>query len=332
MAPLTELAKPVLAPRLDQVTPAALFGIRGPAAEELGRVPKAVVHGFEQSLGSRTSEELHDRLSLVEPSLRGFAYEGATMGCAVLDASSAGPGRRARAVMTGPGAPYLFLNYIGLGFALARLPRRAWARVQPDLPTDKYHPVMSWLVIDGYGFDRAYFNADKYIGRQRQDKAVDWNGQGAGYFHRAADQGIGRVLWFKAGGETAAVRRSIEAFAPDRRADLWSGIGLAATFAGQSDGLGRLVEASGGYWADLAIGTAFAAKGRHAAGWVPSWTEEAVREATGLTTESLVQLVDGIQVGGQGAGMESGYEFWRVEIARRLGFAYGSTLGDVEAS
>src|SRR5690606_25696306 len=105
---------------------------------------QAVVCGFEWGIDGADLWEVERRLSMVDPELRGFAYEGTTMAFTILDAMG-GRGRRTRDLLLGSGQPHIFLAYIGIGFAMARLPRRLWRKVVPDLSGSAYYPTMSWL-------------------------------------------------------------------------------------------------------------------------------------------------------------------------------------------
>src|SRR5690349_15247157 len=166
-----------------------------PTVTALERIPQTVICGFEWGIEVRGQAELERRLDLLEPGVRGFGYEGATMALTVRDAMAGGRGRRAQALLTGPGVPHTFLNYIGIGFAMARLPRALWRGVLPDLGGTPYYPTMSWLAVDGYGFDRAYFETPRWVDAQHRPRPYAWEGS-ADYFLRAVDQGIGRALWF----------------------------------------------------------------------------------------------------------------------------------------
>nr|BFE84801.1 hypothetical protein GCM10020093_074020 [Planobispora longispora] len=207
------------------VTPSAV-------TERLEKIPQAVVCGFEWGIDAKDQWEVERRLDMVDIELRGFAYEGATMAFTVRDAM--GGGTRTRDLLLGPGQPHIFLAYIGIGFAMARLPRPLWKKVVPDLAGSAYYPTMSWLAVDGYGFDLAYFHTDTWVGRQRVPRPYAWQGS-PDYFPHAVDQGIGRALWFINGGQVADVASAVRNFAAHRHADLWSGVGLAATFAGGVD-------------------------------------------------------------------------------------------------
>ncbi|ACU75227.1 protein of unknown function DUF1702 [Catenulispora acidiphila DSM 44928] len=303
-----------LAPSLDAVT----IGKRGfpgadsPSASKLDLVPQTVICGFEWAIEARSMAHVQRRLSVVDPELRGFAYEGATMAYTVRDAFG---GHRTRELLLDTGAPHLFVAYIGIGFAMARLPRRLWSKVVPDLGDTKYHPTMSWLAVDGYGFDRAYFDTAKWIDRQYVPAPYPWAGA-PHYFPRALDQGIGRALWFMHGARPDGVAGAIARFAPARHADMWSGAGLAASFAGGCDaeGYARLRELSGPHQGHVALGAVLAAKARDYADYVPEYTATAVQVLGGLSVSDASALADEASSAGEVAGPEPSYELWRLGI------------------
>lgn len=309
----------VLAPSLAEVG----FARRGfphpgaASARELEAVPQSVVCGFEWGIDSRDQWELERRLDLVAPALRGFAYEGATMACTVLDAMRGGRGVRTRDLLLGPGRPHIFLAYIGIGFAMARLPRMLWRTVVPDLPGMPYHPTMTWLAVDGYGFDKAYFDTPRYVDRQERLAPYPWQGH-ADYFPRAVDQGIGRALWFIHGARVADVEAAVRRFASDRHADLWSGVGLAAVFAGGCGAadLAGLPEAAGEHRGDLAQGAVFAVKARTFSGLVPEHTGPAAEALLGMTVEAAAALADDVAVDLRAEQGVPPYETWRQRIRR----------------
>ncbi|MEU8521290.1 DUF1702 family protein [Streptomyces sp. NPDC048577] len=320
MPALGTLRRLAMAPSLDDVS----FAGRGFAVEPTERtrrleaVPQAVVTGFEWGIEDKDLATTERRLALVDPLNRGFAYEGATMACAIRD--TMGPNRhRARALLRGGGRPHIFLNYIGIGFAMAKLPRVLWKKLVPDLSEPEFYPAMSWLCVDGYGFDRAYFDTDTWVGGQRLDAPYDWDGDPS-YWQRAFDQGVGRALWFIHGGHVAHVTAAVGAFAGDRRADLWSGVGLAATFAGGTTAadLAALREAAGEYLGDLGQGAVFAAKARHHAGYVPEHSAAAVHAFTGLTVDAVDRLADDCAADTPDSRIGPAYEVWRSNVRGRL--------------
>jgi hypothetical protein len=303
----------VLTPHLADVT----FAKRGfpaepsPGSQRLEAIPQAVVCGFEWGIDARDQWDVERRLDLVDTEIRGFAYEGVTMAFTLLDAM--GRGHRTRDLLLGPGRRHIFLAYIGMGFAMARLPRQLWKKAVPDLGDDPYYPTMSWLAVDGYGFDRAYFDTPRWVDAQKVPKPYRWDGS-PDYFLRATDQGIGRALWFICGGRAPDVATAVRRFAGHRQPDLWSGVGLAATFAGGSDpdGLGALRRAAGDDWAQLALGVVFAVKARSYAGLVPDYTTSSCQALADLSVDKAVALADATAV--HSPGSEPAYELWRQRI------------------
>ncbi|HEV7648543.1 MAG TPA: DUF1702 family protein [Actinophytocola sp.] len=322
---LGSLRQFVLAPKLSAVTFAerGFPGAGSPAAGRLEAIPQAVVCGFEWGIAGRDLWDVERRLELVEAEQRGFAYEGAAMAFAVRDTMAGGSGKRTRELLTGPGAPHVLLTYIGIGFAMARLPRPLWRGIVPDLTGSPYYPAMTWLAVDGYGFDLAYFHTRRYVDEQRVPTTYPWEGSPE-YFPRAVDQGIGRALWFIHGADAAAVAAAVGRFPAARRPDLWSGVGLAATFAGGSPagGLAALRAAAGDQWAELALGVVFAIKARDLAGHVPAHSALAARVLAGLPVPGAVAIADRTEAEPAGpapAGADVPlYEIWRTRIRAQL--------------
>jgi len=314
---LGALRRLVLTPALREVTfeRRGFPAVRSPATSRLEAIPQSVVCGFEWGIDARDQWEVERRLSLIEPELRGFAYEGATMAFTVLDAMRAGRGTRTRDLLLGPGQPHIFLAYIGIGFAMARLPRPLWKRIVPDLTGTPYHPTMSWLAVDGYGFDLAYFHTGRWVDEQRVPAPYPFQGW-PDYFTRAVDQGIGRALWFIHGGQVPDVATAVGRFASHRQADLWSGVGLAATFAGgcAPADLATLRRLAGLHWTEVAQGAVFATKARHYSGTVPPHTATAIAALADLTVEQAAALADDVAVAEDDAGAGRAYEQWRQRI------------------
>lgn len=309
----------LMTPKLRDVT----FAARGfptkpsEATDRLEAIPQAVVCGFEWGIDSRDQWEVVRRLDLVEPEQRGFAYEGATMAFTIRDVM--GGGHRTRDLLLGPGQPHIFLTYIGIGFAMARLPRPLWKKLLPDLTGSPFYPVMNWLVVDGFGFDLAYFHTERWVTQQRRPAPYPWRGY-PDYFPRAVDQGIGRALWFINGARQADVAAAVNAFPAQRRADLWSGVGLAATFAGGSgrDDLAALVATAGAHGADLALGSVFAITARTFSGFVPPHSVAATEVLTGMSTEDALIVAGSTAVEQEDSGPVPQYEVWRQRIRERF--------------
>jgi hypothetical protein len=197
------------------------FRLRGgPARERLQDSGRAFLEGFNETVAGPGGDRLTGALEAIPEEFRGFAYEGAGMGCAMLDLMTLSGGRRLRTLMDGPGKAYPHLIHVGAGWAFARLRLRPWKALRAG------DPLLRWLAYDGFGFHQGFFHADRVVGRQRVESGL------AGVRRQVRDQGLGRALWFHECADPEGVALRIAEFPASRHPDLWSGIGLAATYAG----------------------------------------------------------------------------------------------------
>jgi enediyne biosynthesis protein E3 len=295
------------------------------ARDRLERVGEMFLSGYALAAGARSVAEAEDGLEKLPWEYRGFAYEGAGMGYAVRDGLPFG-GRWVRQCLEGRGTDHIYMVYVGVGWAMARLPRLRWGKATAAL-TD---PVLRWLALDGYGFHQAYFHTDKYVRGQYQDPRFPWPAEGpAWYANRAIDQGIGRAIWFVCGTDPNLVADTLDAFDTSRRADLYSGAGLAATYAGGVDRaeLEVFLERGQAYLPQIAQASAFAATARVRAGLVTPHTELATSVICGISPEDAARVCDeNLPQPSEGsADQASAFELWRQRIAADLSALQGTS-------
>ena len=291
----------------------ATFARRGiPATEpslqqHLESIGRTFIEGYRLALGGRRAQSLADELSGRSASLRGFAFEGAAMGLALLDLVSGG--RRWRAFSEGPGRPFHYLLLVGAGWALARVPWRRWRLHQYPLGLD---PFLGWLTVDGYGFHQGYFHARRFVFETREPR--EWQG----YARRAFDQGLGRSIWFVLAADPRAIAARIAAFDAARRQDLWSGAGLAAAYAGGANrsALEEMLNLAyqAGYVGALRQGAVFAADARAVGDSPAEATELACRVLLGASAESAAALASTTRP----APSPTSYEAWRARLQQML--------------
>src|SRR5438270_7843256 len=94
--------------------------------EVLEQIGETFLTGYGDAIESATPEETGDRLAAIPTRFRGFSYEGAGMGLAMLDGLPFGHGHHVEDFLAGPGDPHNYLVLVGVGWAMARLPRFAW--------------------------------------------------------------------------------------------------------------------------------------------------------------------------------------------------------------
>ena len=282
--------------------------------ERIEQVGATFVAGYHAALENADEGFLIPRLEAMAANERGFAYEGAAMALAILDRITPWNRDRIRRFLQGPGNDYTYMVHVAVGWAAARLPGRVQKQMQP------LDPLLRWLVIDGYGFHEGFFHWPKYLNDGLRPKRI------TGYAERVFDQGLGRSLWFIEGADVSRVAASINSFSEARRADLWSGAGLASVYAGEVDDheLKSLVALAGKFHPQLAQGATFAAKARHRAGNPTPYTDRACWALCGMSSADAAALTDATLENLPANSDEPAYEVWRQRVQRT--FSHGREL------
>ncbi len=266
------------------------FHVKDDASRRLlETVGRQFLTGYRHAVEAGEPAGAEPLLETIERSFRGFAYEGATMGFAMLDALSPLRHDRVPRFLQGRGGDHVYMAQIGVGWAFARLPRIRWRVIAPA------DPLLRCLVLDGSGSHQASFRTEAYVHRQHQETDFPWPGNGYGrYANRVIDQGIGRAMWFVGGTDVDRVVELIGRFDTRRHSDLWSGAGLAATYAGGVDAseLERFWTLAGEHRPAVAQAAAFAAKARVLAGLVTEHTELATSIFCGASPEAAAAVTD----------------------------------------
>jgi enediyne biosynthesis protein E3 len=270
----------------------------------LERIGRTFLQGYHLALEETNAHVLSVRLNAIDRELQGFAFEGAAMAFGLLDLLTPWDRRRVQRLIEGPGDCYIYLVHVGLGWAMARL------RARVDRTLARLDPLLRWLALDGYGFHEGYFHWQR-----RGEQQVVPSGL-YGYARRAFDQGLGRSLWFVFCANPGQIAEAISRFDRVRRADLWSGVGLASSYAGGVDRetLEDLAKAASNYESQLAQGASFAAKARQRAGNPADVTDMAAEVLCGMSAEEAAKLTDSALIDLPADGIEPAFEIWRRRI------------------
>ncbi|MEU4805558.1 DUF1702 family protein [Actinosynnema sp. NPDC023587] len=318
MSVLRALRRRVLTPDAAETSLAKRgFRVKDEASRELlETVGRMFLTGYAYAVEARRPGDAEDRLDTLPAQFRGFAYEGAGMGFAVLDGLPFGHRRHVEEFLAGRAADHVYMVYVGIGWGMARLPRFRWpAEVRTD-------PLLRWLVLDGYGFHQAYFKTGQYVHHQYVDPRFPWPAAGPrAYANRAVDQGIGRAMWFVGGTDAQHVADLIDRFAEHRHEDLYAGAGLAATYAGggSEDELVLLRHRAGRHAPLVAQASAFAAEARVKAGLLVPHTGLATRVFCGTTPEQAARITRDVRPGPPVVdGAVPAFETWRQSTARQF--------------
>ncbi len=277
------------------------------ASQRLKTVVRAVTKGCQITFQSSNFAILVSRLNLFDVELRGYAYEGAGIALAALD-SLLPWGSRTRAFLDGPGSEFIYAVPLGAGMGLARLRRK------PEAFLKRLDPVLGWLILDGYGFHEGFFSSQRALKEQKVPRSL------SAYGRRVFDHGLGRSIWFTSGTDVAHVAEMINAFPKARRADLWSGVGLACGYTGGADraAIETLKGLVGEYAPQLAMGVAIAANARHTVGNPSRYVEVACETLCGVSSQIASHMVDVARENLPPDGVEPAYEVWRQRLVAQF--------------
>jgi hypothetical protein len=266
----------------------------------------AFLDGFNAELGGPAGRRTD--LSAIPPRRRGFAVEGAGMAAALLDAlTPAGP-RRLATLRAAYDRDYAYLVQVGVGWSMAKLHRGRLPGATADAP------LLRWLAYDGLGFCQAFFASPRRLARWSAHPATCPPTCDIRY------QGLGRSLWFRACADPDTLAGHVAALPERHRGDTWSGIALAATYAGgvAPEVLARLAELTGLYRAAAAQGAAFGAEAWRLSGCTPEHARRSLAALANTSVEDAAawtwQARRGLDVPGADA---AAYRRWRLAVQRR---------------
>lgn len=282
------------------------------AAQRLKTVVRTVTKGCQITLQSGGKFDiLVNRLDAFDVELRGYAYEGSGIGLAALD-SFLPWGNRVRAFLDGPGSTFIYAVPLGAGMGLARLRRK------PEKFLARLDPVLGWLILDGYGFHEGFFASKRALRRQEVPSHL------SPYGRRVFDHGLGRSIWFTSSSANVEdIVCTIAGFPQARRADLWSGVGLACGYTGGVDerAIDALKNLVGEYRYHLAMGVAIAANARHTVGNASHYVELACEVLCGLSSAEASRMVDLARENLPLDGEVPAYEIWRRRLVDQFAAA-----------
>lgn len=299
------LGLPARAVRFDE---RGFAGGRPAIRTRLENIGTTFLAGYHHALECSSVSRLQNQLDSMDCELCGFAYEGAAMALALREKLTPWNSGLVKKFLAGAGDAHTYMIHVGIGWVWARAPFgfRRWQK--------KLDPLLGWLAFDGWGFHEGFFHWSKFINGEPAPKKL------SGYERRVFDQGFGRSLWFVLGADAKNIAQTIQHFAPERRADLWSGVGLAAACAGivSEAELLHLRQLAGKFQPQLAQGAAFAAKARQRAGNMAPHTQLAAQILCGMSAAAAAQVTDAALENLPADGELPAYEVWRQRIQNQF--------------
>lgn len=176
------------------------------------------------------------------------------------------------------------VKFQGIGSALSHL------KINADVSEQHMREFWGWQTVETFGFNEAYFKWPVTIEQQFVPANI------SGLAARAFDQGVGRAIWFISVAEPDLIATMINRFAPHRRPDIWSGVGLITGFWGMADerDLRSLLRRSSKNYSSLQQGVAFGSWIRYTTKDPKDFTDGASRiicQADGLWLGEQVQNI-----------------------------------------
>jgi enediyne biosynthesis protein E3 len=275
------------------------------------------ISGYNLAVRIEDPHELADRLQRKYDNHHvGFAFEGVGLQLALLDLLTPGRSNRLARFLRGAGQDHDYIVAVGAGFAIARLP---WGLRNMNRYLRTLDPLIAWCVPDGYGFHEGFFHHTRYI-----DAAEDPPEVLGPLGGRLFDSGVGRAMWWVKCGQPAGISSAIDRFPEVRRPELWSGVGVACSYAG---GVGAvellsLRELSGPHQADFLSGLPFAARLRQKAGNYSDTTELACSVLLGLSTDETADMAEAAAAASRsqvrGKGITNAYDLVRRHLVNGI--------------
>jgi hypothetical protein len=251
------------------------------AQKRLEFVAKTVVNGYNTAVENGLNDDLRAITKSKTKELSGFFHEGIGMGLYALDIFSIQKKNRFWKYIDEKEKKHEYMSYIGAGLTCGVF-NASFKKV-----IDKGCPMSACLVIDGVGFYYAMFKTKKTLQKFYIPKSIKNNS----FYLERYDNGIGRALWFYNSGEPERIQKTISTFSEERRPAIWSGIGLAAAYAGGVSlaKIKRLKELSEKHSLMLGQGVLLAAHTRYTAG-NPQKDENTVVILTGATGKECHEI------------------------------------------
>lgn len=202
----------------------------------------------------------------------------------------------------------------------------SWGFLKVGLPqamkSVNLHPLWSWFIVDGYGFQHGFFESQRYLCSQDAIASHGLDDYSSIVFY----QGIGRSLWFVHAGNIEKIAEVINAAEPERISHLWTGVGVAAAHSGgvAEAQLKALKEVSGPHHKHLAVGAAVAAHIRDVASTKSSTTEIGCAILSNCPAQAAAGIVgkaveSALSSAGSGApGATNAHAVWQQYILTHL--------------
>jgi enediyne biosynthesis protein E3 len=273
-----------------------------PQGQHLQLIANTFASGFNSVVN-----EFTDTCNEIDSSFRGFFQEGAAMAYALSDSLFLRKKQQLMILDFMRQEPdYCYLHHVGIGWAFAKIP---WARA---ILFKQLDPLLCWLALDGWGFHDTFFNKKRALN-------VNFPIAIKGNARDIYCQGVGRALWFVKGSDPIKINQYIRLQKKNYQPALWSGVGLAATYAGyhcaNDESLILLKRFSGQYLKHLQQGVVFAAQAASHGQTDNMLTRRTCEVLTGHSIELLSEICKKSKKLLPKSASADTYQLWRKKIS-----------------
>ena len=218
------------------------------------------------------------------PAFRSVAYESASMEIAWKDLSKHDALNAWRRFYAHSRQAHAFHVEIGLGWAFAK------AGSSPIPHIASFSDASRTMIFDGAGYFFGLFHGRRTV---MHTEVPPWV---SGADLHGFDQGLGRRLWYRARGNTAALPELLRRFDPARQSHLWRGVGIACGYVGglADPQLEELVSYAGENRPGLCAGIALAVASRSASDSITGSLEAACRVVCGTAIGDVLRITNGL--------------------------------------
>lgn len=265
----------------------------GPYQNYATEIVNTYISSLNKALISRSAEELHQNHEKhpCEESFRPFQLEAIAMGAAISDnfLPSVVPFVKRNfldQLIEVFGKSYEEMILLGAGRGMAEVPNfNLYSLVA------KYPPEVRWLIMDGYGFQKGFFEIPKNKSRIYIPKFK------YPYFERAYAQGLARSLGFYLADQPSKIKGYIDRIQGAEASDLWSGVGSALAFLGAltPEEFKEWSLSNSDYSQFIAVGLALACRLQTRCGWQSETTNSYCEILWGISAKEITTRVLNLQ-------------------------------------
>lgn len=199
------------------------LNLNTPNAQWIWKISEAYFKGYNLSLSAgKDFVGLTNQLDRIDKELRGFAYEGAGTGLAILEILSPFHKKDLSIFLNQHAANHRETISAGIGLAYARI------NLGYEKKLNSVDSMTREFIVDGHSF---YFGCLKNTQVSSLTPPKFYLDKDKAIFYR----GIGRSLWFRTNGNINDTQKFINTFAADKKNQLWEGFAIACAYAGKLD-------------------------------------------------------------------------------------------------